>query len=92
MIGNNASMLSIVVYILFYRVDLEYTTLQKKLASDLAIEKATAKRIEVELSSLEKSVHQMVCLEPRVKMCGKWPVTLAMTLGSTSSAIIATFV
>ena len=39
---------------------MEYSTLRKKLASDLAVEKATAKKMEVEVTSLERSVHQMV--------------------------------
>ena len=43
-----------------YRANVEYSTLRKKLASDLAVEKATAKKVEVEVTSLERSVHQMV--------------------------------
>ena len=45
---------------LLCRANLEYSTLKKKLASDFAVEKATAKKVEVEVASLERSVNQMV--------------------------------
>lgn len=42
------------------RANVEYSTLEKKLASDLALEKATAKKLEVEAASVEKTLQQMV--------------------------------
>ena len=56
-------------FFILHRANLQYSSLQRKLSSDLAVEKATAKRVEVEVASLEKSVHQMVSVMLAMYMC-----------------------
>ena len=42
------------------RANAEYSSLQKKLASDLALEKAAAKKVELEVASLDKNLQKLV--------------------------------